>query len=126
MFRRLVRNSARVSVIVNEKLRKDEPVRFERLAQEETAAIRDVRNELILQFVIALPRHSGRYTLDPDVYNMQVGGALLRKLGNGANQRTRYLSCFFIVARRTCYMEHRKFYAVAWTVLLPRPIREGT
>lgn len=126
MFRRFVPNFARIAEPLNRKLRKDEPTKFDSLTTEETEAFETLKSKLVEPPVLALPRGKGRYTVDTDACNEQVGCVLLQEQPDGVKRPIGYWPRTLTTAERAYGTTHRECLAVIWAVLILRPYLEGT
>lgn len=79
LFERFVRMFARVAALFNCKLDKERPLHFERLEKTEIDALKTLQHQLLSLPIQSLPRPNGRFTLDMDAYDEQVGCVLLQK-----------------------------------------------
>ena len=126
VFRRFVPNFARIAAPLNRKLRKGEPTVFGPLNEEEMGALEELKKRLIEPPILTLPRRDGRYTVDTDACDKQVGCVLLQEQPEVPARPIGYWSRSLNQAERAYDTTHRECLAVVWAVLLLRPYLEGT
>ena len=125
VFRRFMPNFARMSAPLNKKLEKGQPAKFDELNAEETKAFEDLKGLLIAPPVLALPKAEGKYTVDTDACDLQVGCVLLQEQEDGTNRPVGYWSRTLTKPEKAYTVTERECLAVVWAVLLLRPYLEG-
>lgn len=83
---------ARIADPFNKKLRKEEPTTFETLEETERLAFRALQEKLTSPPVLALPRFQGRYIIDTDACDKQIGCILLQQQSDGHDEPISYWS----------------------------------
>lgn len=69
VFRHFIPNIARIAAFLIKKLEVDQPFYFESLSEMETNTLETLKHRLLSPRILALPRPSGRYTLDNDTHD---------------------------------------------------------
>lgn len=119
-FCRFILNFARIANTPSKKLGKNQLQTFEDLINEDTT-----RDSNILTFsIIAL--HQGRYIVDTDACDKQVGAVRLHKQLEGPPRPTIYWSMSLTPANRLYNTAEGECLAVEWALLFSRPYLEGS
>jgi len=126
VFRRFVPNFARIAAPLNAKLRKGEPVSFGPFNDKEQEAFDTLKMRLISPPVIALPRGTGKYTVDTDACDRQVGCVLLQEQLTGPDRPIGYWSRSLTSAEAAYDTTERECLAVVWAVTMLEPYLQGT
>ena len=124
VYRRFVKDFAKIAAPLNDKLRKGEPARFHTLNQAESDAFAELKERLTSPPVLALPRRDGHLTLDTDACARQLGCVLLQTQPDGTDRPLGYWSRSLSSAERNYDTTERECLAVVWSVLLLRPYLE--
>lgn len=96
------------------------------MTQENTTAMKAVKDKIILPMVLALPKYDGTYTPDTNDCNVQVCCVILQEQKDGTERPSGYSSRFLSDAQRANDTSRCKSYTVVRTVLLLRPFLYGT
>ena len=121
-----MKNFSRISKPLNVKLMKDKPQQWGDLNEEETKAFETLKERLIEPPVLALPKLQGRYTIDTDACNTQVGCVLLQEQeGEKTPNPVGYWSRTLSPAEQNYTTTEQECLAVVWSVLMLRPYLEG-
>ena len=83
VFRRFIPNFAKIAAPLTAKLQKGQPTKFEELSDEEEKAFKSLKSKLVNPPILALPRSEGKFTLDTDACDTQVGCVLLQDQPDG-------------------------------------------
>lgn len=80
------------TAVLKRKLQKDQPKTLGILTAEETAAMKELQNRLILLPVLALQYAEGYFTIDTDTSSVQLGCVLLQRQPVKTTKPVRYWS----------------------------------
>ena len=127
VYRRFVKNFARIAAPLNNKLHKDQPKSFGALTDEEFEAFATLRNHLINPPILALPKVGKKYIVETDACDEQVGCVLLQEQDTEGDFRPiGYWSRTLNPAERNYTTTERECLAIVWSILMLRPYIEGT
>lgn len=127
VYRRFVKNFARIAAPLNKKLHKDKPKYFGPLDEEELQAFATLRNCLLSPPILALPKMGKPYIVETDACNEQVGCVLLQEQETAKDYRPiGYWSRTLTAAERNYTTSERECLAIVWAILMLRPYLEGT
>lgn len=112
--------------LLNPKLGKGQSFHFGYLNETEFEAMETLQQRLPSQPIWALSRPNGRYTLDIDACNNQVGCFLLQEQPGRAAKPVGYWSHALNQAEYVYDKMHREWLAVVWAVLPLGPYLEGS
>lgn len=101
------------------------PQQFE-LDEEERNAVNELKSKLTSPPVLGLPRSIGKFTLDLDASDSQLGCVLPQEQDDMQLKPVGYWSRLMCSAERNYDMRHEECLDVVWSVLLPRPYLEET
>ena len=73
VLRRFVKDFGRIAAPLNAMLKKDRPTTFDDITDNEREVFLELKKRLVSPPVLALPRPNGRYVLDTDACEYQVG-----------------------------------------------------
>ena len=104
-------------------LQKDRPTTFDDLADDERQSFLELKKRLVSPPVFALPRPNGRYVIDTDACEYQVGCVLLQEQ-EGQLHPIGYWSRSLTKAERAYDTTQRECLAVVWAIFTLRPYLE--
>ena len=126
VYRRFVRDFAKVARPLTEMTRKDATPDYEKPTPEQVDAFETLRARLTSPPILALPRHGKPYKLDTDASGYQLGCSLLQQQDDGEWKPVGYWSYTLTDTERGYSPTERECYAVVWAVTSLRPYIEGT
>lgn len=126
VYRRFVKDYARIARPLAAKTSTRLPDRWDHLTEEEAQSFEELKRRLISAPILSLPRREGEYTLDTDASAEQIGAVLLQSQPDGTPRPVGYWSRSLTPAERNYSTTERECLAVVWSVLLLRPYLEGT
>ena len=125
VYRRFIKNFARIAAPLNRKLEKNQPFTFGTITGTDYEAFQELKTKLISPPILALPRHGYKYTLDTDACVYQVGCTLLQEQPNGDKLPVGYWSRSLTKAEKNYSATERECLAIVWGILTLRPYLEG-
>lgn len=90
VIRLFVYNYARITAPLSKKPRKNQLTQFGAISAGELRAVYELQNKLLLPPVHSLPYAEGRYILDTDAHNIQVGCVRLQEQPVGTTKPIGY------------------------------------
>ena len=126
VFRRFIPNFAKIAAPLTAKLQKGQPTKFEELSDEEEKAFKSLKSKLVNPPILALPRSEGKFTLDTDACDTQVGCVLLQDQPDGHARPIGYWSRKLTKAEQAYTTTERECLAIVWAVTLLRPYLDRT
>jgi hypothetical protein len=125
VYRRFVPGFAKVSGPLNQLLRKGEGPTLGILTPDQLTAFHSLREKLLHPPVLALPRKEGRYVLDTDASDLQIGACLSQEHPDKLRHPIGYWSRSLNPAERNYSTTEKECLAIVWAILLLRPYLEG-
>jgi transposase InsO family protein len=124
VYRKFVPHFAKKAAPLTELLKKGQPTEFDQLSQDQAQAFKDLSTALTKAPILTLPRDGGKFTLDVDASDYQIGACLLQEQANGKLAPCGYYSKTLNPAERNYSAVEKECLAVVWAVLLLRPYLE--
>jgi hypothetical protein len=106
-FRRFVPKFASISAPLNAILKKGQSPKLGPLTEEQLSSFNALREKLLHPPVLALPRREGRYILDTDASNEQIGCFVLQEQADASTRQIRYWSRNLTSAERNTRQQRR-------------------
>jgi RNase H-like domain found in reverse transcriptase len=125
VYRRFVAGFAKIASPLNALIRKGESPRLGELSSEQLAAFEKLRDNLLNPPFLALPRVEGRFTLDTDACDEQIGCTLFQDQPDGSKHPIGYWSRGLTGAEKSYSTTEQECFAIVWAVLHLRPYLEG-
>ena len=125
VYRRFVAGFAKIAYPLNQLLRKGESPQLGEFTTEQLEAFEKLRQKLLDPPILALPRADGRFTLDTDASNYQIGCTLLQDQPDGSKHPIGYWSRGLTSAEKNYSTTEQECLAIVWAVLQLRPYLEG-
>jgi RNase H-like domain found in reverse transcriptase len=125
VYRRFVPGFSKIAGPLNQMLRKGESPRLQKLSVEQLHAFESLRDKLLHPPVLALPRKEGRYILDTDASDLQIGSCLCQEHPDGLRHPIGYWSRSLNAAERNYSTTEKECLAIVWAILTLRPYLEG-
>jgi hypothetical protein len=125
VYRRFVPGFAKVAAPLNKLLRKGESQKLGVLTEEQLKAFDALRARLLDPPVLALPRADGRYVLDTDASQEQIGCCLLQEHPDCLRHPVGYWSRALTSAERNYSTTEQECLAIVSAILQLRPYLEG-
>jgi transposase InsO family protein len=125
VYRRFVPGFSKIAGPLNQMLRKGESPRLGALSVEQLHAFESLRDNLLHPPVLALPRKAGRYVLDTDASDLQIGSCLCQEHPDGLRHPIGYWSRSLNAAERNYSTTEKECLAIVWAILTLRPYLEG-
>jgi RNase H-like domain found in reverse transcriptase len=125
VYRRFVSGFAKVAGPLNHLLKKGEGPKLGTLTKEQFLAFETLRDKLLQPPILALPRREGRYILDTDASDGQIGCCLNQEHPDGLRHPNGYWSRFLNPAERNYSTTEKECLAIVWAILTLRPFLEG-
>lgn len=114
-------NFARITALLNKKLRNRQLQTFDGLPDDEITALKTLKARVVGPHVLALACLEGAYTLDIDVCDNQIGSVLLQRQPDGTENPVLYWFRLLNGAEHAYDMRYRNCLAVVLAVLLRGP-----
>lgn len=125
-FKEFASNSARIAMLLIDKINRDQSFNF-KLIEEELETLKSLGIKLILPLVLALPYVERRLTPDTDAFEVQVGCVfLMQRPPYEMTNSTGYWSWSITSTERVYDTTKRECLVVVWVVQLLRPYVEYT
>jgi transposase InsO family protein len=125
VYRRFVPGFAKIAGPLNQLLKKGEGPHIGPLSVEQLTAFEKLREKLLQPPVLALPRKEGRYVLDTDASDHQIGSCLCQEHPDGLRHPIGYWSRSLTSAERNYSTTEKECLAIVWAILTLRPYLEG-
>jgi hypothetical protein len=125
VYRRFVPSFASIASPLNALLRKGESPKLESLTENQLNSFNTLRAKLLDPPVLALPRREGRYILDTDASQEQIGCCLYQEQPEGEQKPIGYWSRGLTSAERNYSTTEKECLAIVWAILQLRPYLEG-
>jgi hypothetical protein len=124
VYRRFVDKFAKIAGPLSDMLKKGEAEIFT-LNEKQQEAFNKLRESLIQPPILTLPKEGGKFTLDVDACDYQIGACLLQEQSDGTLLPCGYYSRTLNTAERNYSTPEKECLAVVWAILLLRPYLEG-
>ena len=121
VYRRFVKNFAKIAKPLNDLLKKEEPDKFGELNDEQIIAFNELRNILMKPPILSLPVKGRKYTLDCDASNHQIGAVLFQTDEKGNRHPLGYWSRGLNSHEKNYTVTEKECLAVVWAVTTLRP-----
>ena len=125
VYRRFVQGFTRIAHLLTRKICRDQPEKWDTLADEELKAFQLLKRNLVTAPILALPRDGYAYTLDTDASEYQLGCCLLQEQPEGALHPIGYWSRTLSPAEKNYSSTEKECLAIVWAVQHLRPYLEG-
>ena len=125
VYRRFVPGFAKIAEPLNHLLKKGEGPKLGPLTKEQLLAFEALREKLLQPPILALPRREGRYVLDTDASDGQIGCCLSQEHPDGLRHPNGYWSRSLNPAERNYSTTEKECLAIVWAILTLRPYLEG-
>ncbi len=126
VFRRFVKDFAKIAGPLNELLKKGMPVDLEPPTDQQIEAFHELKRRLLEPPILRLPVYDRPYTVDVDASKDQLGCVLLQEQADGELMPVGYWRRTLLPAELNYSTTERECLAVVWAVLLLRPYLERT
>jgi hypothetical protein len=110
---------------LNHLLKKGEGPKLGPLTKEQLLAFETLREKLLQPPILPLPRREGRYILDTDAFDGQIGCCLSQEHPDGLRHPNGYWSRSLNPAERNYSTTEKEYLAIVWAILTLRPYLEG-
>jgi len=126
VYRRFVKNFAKVAAPLTDLLKKGLPFELEAPTQEQLDSFNRLRDALLNPPILRLPKPGIPYVLDVDASKAQLGCTLLQQQEDGILHPVGYWSRTMTDAQKNYTTTEKECLAVFWAITLLRPYLEGT